>query len=62
MSTTQGIDVNQRGLITVDENGKTTRSGIFAAGDVVNGAKTVVEAVKFSKAVADAMDEYMQTL
>lgn len=62
VSTTQGIDVNQRGLITVDENGKTTRNGIFAAGDVVNGAKTVVEAVKFSKAVADAMDEYMQTL
>ena len=56
VSTTQGIDVNQRGLITVDENGKTTRNGIFAAGDVVNGAKTVVEAV------ADAMDEYMQTL
>ena len=44
VSTTQGIDVNQRGLITVDENGKTTRNGIFAAGDVVNGAKTVVEA------------------
>ena len=62
VSTTQGIDVNQRGLITVDENGKTTRNGIFAAGDVVNGAKTVVESVKFSKAVADAMDEYMQTL
>ena len=62
VSTTQGIDVNQRGLITVDENGKTTRNGIFAAGDVVNGAKTVVEAVKFSKAVADEMDEYMQTL
>ena len=62
VSTTQGIDVNQRGLITVDEKGKTTRNGIFAAGDVVNGAKTVVEAVKFSKAVADAMDEYMQTL
>lgn len=62
VSTTQGIDVNQRGLITVDENGKTTRNGIFAAGDVVNGAKTVVEAVKFSKAVADAMDEYMHTL
>ena len=62
VSTTQGIDVNQRGLITVDENGKTTRNGIFAAGDVVNGAKRVVAAVKFSKAVADAMDEYMQTL
>lgn len=61
VSTTQGIDVNKRGLITVDENGQTTRDGIFAAGDVVNGAKTVVEAVNFSKAVADAMDEYMQT-
>ena len=51
VSTTQGIDVNKRGLITVDENGQTTRDGIFAAGDVVNGAKTVVEAVSFSKAV-----------
>lgn len=60
VSTTQGIDVNKRGLITVDENGQTTRDGIFAAGDVVNGAKTVVEAVHFSKAVADAMDEYMK--
>jgi NADPH-dependent glutamate synthase beta subunit-like oxidoreductase len=36
------------------------RSGIFASGDVVLGAKTVVEAVKFSKTVADQMDEYMQ--
>lgn len=34
--------------------------GIFASGDVVLGAKTVVEAVAYSKIVADAMDRYMQ--
>lgn len=62
VSTTEGIDVNKRGLIIADEDGQTTRPGIFASGDVVNGAKTVVEAVHYSKAVADAMDEYMQKL
>ena len=34
--------------------------GIFASGDVVTGAKTVVEAVKYSKMIADAMDEYVR--
>lgn len=62
VSTTEGIDVNKRGLIIADETGQTTRPGIFASGDVVNGAKTVVEAVHYSKAVADAMDEYMKKL
>ena len=44
-----------------DENGETTVDGIFASGDVVLGAKTVVEAVAYSKIVADAMDRYMQS-
>jgi len=60
VSTTYGIEINERGLIITDENGQTTRPGIFASGDVVKGAKTVVEAVRYSKQVADAMDAYMQ--
>lgn len=59
---TSGIDVNSRGLVAVDESGRTTRDGVFASGDVVTGAKTVVEAVKVSKRVAEAMDEYMRGL
>jgi NADPH-dependent glutamate synthase beta chain and related oxidoreductases len=59
VSTTKGIDVNERGLLVTNTVGETTRDGIFASGDVVKGARTVVEAVAFSKLVADAMDEYM---
>jgi len=62
VSTTKGIGVNQRGLIVTNEQGETSRPGIFASGDVVNGAKTVVEAVHYSKKVAEAMDEYMSKL
>ena len=40
--------------------GRTSRPGIFASGDVVNGARTVVEAVAYSKRVAEAMHEYIQ--
>ena len=52
--------VDSRGLLKTDEKGETTMEGIFASGDVVTGAKTVVEAVKCSKMIADAMDEYVQ--
>lgn len=62
ISTTSGLDVNEHGLLVTNTYGETTREGIFAAGDVVLGAKTVVEAVAYSKKVADAMDEYMQSL
>ena len=58
--TTQGLEANQRGLLVADEYGRTTRPGIFASGDVVAGARTVVEAVAHSKKVAEAMDAYMQ--
>ena len=50
------------GFVRANKFGETTRDGIFASGDVVRGAKTVVEAVAYSKQVADAMDEYMQGL
>jgi glutamate synthase (NADPH/NADH) small chain len=62
VSTTKGIKVNNKGLVLTNEKGETSRPGIFASGDVVNGAKTVVEAVYYSKQVADAMDEYMSSL
>jgi glutamate synthase (NADPH/NADH) small chain len=59
VSTTTGIETTDKGLLHTDERGSTTRDGIFGAGDVVNGARTVVEAVKYSKEVAEAMDEYL---
>lgn len=60
VTTTEGLAANQKGLLVADETGHTTRPGIFASGDVVNGARTVVEAVAHSKIVAEAMHQYMQ--
>jgi len=57
---TKGLEVNERGLAKIAENGETTREGVFASGDVVKGAKTVVEAAEQSKRVAYAMHEYLQ--
>ncbi len=62
VSTTEGLKANARGLLVADENGRTSRPGIFASGDVVNGARTVVEAVARSKVVAESMHQYMQSL
>ena len=47
------------GLLESDADGRTTREGVFASGDVVTGARTVVEAVAFSKRVAVAIDDYI---
>lgn len=58
----KALQTDERGLLKTDENGETTIPGIFASGDVVTGAKTVVEAVNYSKKIADAMDKYMQGL
>lgn len=62
VSTTEGLSADEQGLLVADECGRTSRPEIFASGDVVNGARTVVEAVAHSKKVAEAMDEYMQSL
>ena len=62
MNSTEGLKANDRGLIATDETGHTSVPGLFASGDVVKGARTVVEAVKYSKVVAEAMHEYMQNL
>lgn len=59
---TKGLDVNTRGLLIADESGYTSRPGVFASGDVVNGARTVVEAVAHSKVVAETMHQYIESL
>lgn len=53
------LQVDERGLLRTKDNGETTMEGIFASGDVVTGAKTVVEAVSRSRMIADAMHEYV---
>lgn len=50
--TTEGLLGSEKGLLIVDENGMTTCEGVFAAGDVVHGAKTVVHAVEEAKKTA----------
>ena len=62
VKTTTGIETNQKGLLTVSEDGSTTREGVFAGGDAVMGARTVVEAVAIAKQVAESMDKYMKSL
>ena len=62
VNTTEGLAADAKGLLGADETGHTTRPGIFASGDVVNGARTVVEAVAHSKIVAESMHQYMQSL
>ena len=58
--TTPGLDADVFGLLVTDDSGHTSRPEILASGDVVNGARTVVEAVAHSKKVAEAMDLYMR--
>ncbi|MBQ6796144.1 MAG: NAD(P)-dependent oxidoreductase [Clostridia bacterium] len=61
-SKTEGLEATKNGLMVIDEFGHTGREGIFAAGDVVHGARTVVEAVSHSKMVAESMHRYVQSL
>ncbi len=56
------IEKNKRGLYQTDENGRTQKTGVFAAGDVVTGPRTVVEAIAFTKKVEKALDEYCMSL
>ena len=59
VNTTNNLNINDRGLIVVDDGGRTSHEGVFASGDVVAGSKNVVLAVKYSKQVAEAMHEYL---
>lgn len=60
--TTVGLEGSEKGLLIVDENGMTTKPGVFAAGDVVSGSKTVVHAVEGAKIAAQGMIRYMEGL
>ena len=56
------LSLNERGNLATNEEGETSMPGVFASGDVVTGAKTVVAAVAYSKRIADNMDKYMRSL
>ena len=58
-STTKGLETQKWGGIIIDENGKTTREGVFAGGDAVTGAATVILAMGEGKTAAKAIDEYL---
>lgn len=60
VNSTGGMHAAENGTIVVDENMMTTRPGVFAAGDVVTGAKTVVHAVEGAKKAAEAMLRYLE--
>ncbi len=57
----KNIKLDRFGLIVIDETGKTTMDGVFASGDVVTGAKTVVSAVASAKKVAQTIHEYIES-
>ena len=58
VANTVGLETNKWGLLLTNEKGQTTREGVFASGDVVTGANTVVHAVAYAKVVADSIEEY----
>lgn len=59
-STTEGLETNRKGCLVADENGQTTRAGVFAGGDAVTGAATVILAMGAGKKAAEAIDSYIQ--
>lgn len=58
--TTEGLDTNRHGCIVADEEGHTSRPGVFAGGDAVTGAATVILAMGAGRKAAAAIDEYLQ--
>ena len=58
-STVRGLEVNRKGGIIVNEDGLTSREGIYAGGDAVTGASTVISAMGAGKIAAKAIDEYI---
>lgn len=60
-STTNGLDVNKRGGIIVnEETGETTKKGVYAGGDAVTGAATVILAMGAGKTAAQAIKDYLK--
>lgn len=60
-STTEGLETNRRGCIVADEEGRTSRKGVFAGGDAVTGAATVILAMGAGRKAAKAIDEYLKS-
>ena len=58
-STTEGLEVNRWGGIVVNEDGLTSRNAVYAGGDAVTGAATVISAMGAGKTAAKAIDEYL---
>ena len=54
-----GLETSRKGCIVADENGATSRPGVFAAGDVVSGAATVILAMGAARKAAAAIDAYV---
>ena len=59
-STTKGLDINKWKCIVADEIGQTSREGVFAGGDAVSGAATVILAMGAGKKAAEAIDKYIK--
>lgn len=59
-STTDGLETNRKQCIVVNENGLTSLEGVYAGGDTVTGAATVISAMGAGKVAAKAMDEYLK--
>ena len=60
--TTSGLETNRRGCLVADENGATTRPGVYAGGDAVTGAATVILAMGAGRKAAAAIHEYISKL
>jgi glutamate synthase (NADPH/NADH) small chain len=60
--TTSGLETNRRGCLVADESGATTRKGVFAGGDAVTGAATVILAMGAGRKAASAINDYIKTL
>ena len=60
-NTTKGLETNKWGCFIADENGLTSREGVYAGGDAVTGAATVILAMGAGKTAAKAMDEYIRS-
>ena len=59
-TTTEGLEANKRGCLVVDESMHTTKEGVYAGGDAVTGAATVILAMGAGKSAAKSIDEYLK--
>ena len=59
-STTEGLETNRRGCLVVDDSMQTTKQGVYAGGDAVTGAATVILAMGAGKKAAESIDKYLK--